>query len=183
MRPDNRILVNKDSLAEPNARHWQGLEAWRTGIQHVSLPLRRPSVRGIVHLWARQVLGIDLKCSESVAASLRLEAGLHCAISIRLCRLGGRSVELGPFVTFPLHPPGSRRRSGHSKTAAQARSGLMHRGKEHPHSITSSARASSVSGTVRPRVLAVFMLITSSYFVGACTGRFAGFSPFKMRST
>jgi hypothetical protein len=24
MRPDNRILVNKDGLAEPNARHWQG---------------------------------------------------------------------------------------------------------------------------------------------------------------
>src|SRR5262249_10261201 len=52
-----------------------------------------------------------------------------------------------------------------------------------PHSITSSARASSVGGTSRPSVLAVLRLITSSYLVGACTGRSAGFSPFKMRST
>jgi hypothetical protein len=45
------------------------------------------------------------------------------------------------------------------------------------YSITSSARASSVGGTVRPSALAVLRLITSSYFVGACTGRSAGFSP------
>src|SRR5262249_12490114 len=41
------------------------------------------------------------------------------------------------------------------------------------HSITSSARASSVGGTSRPSALAVFRLITSSYLVGACTGRSA----------
>src|SRR6266487_6943167 len=52
-----------------------------------------------------------------------------------------------------------------------------------PHSITSSARASRLSGTVRPRALAVLRLITSSYLVGACTGRSAGFSPLRMRST
>src|SRR5262249_32125687 len=51
------------------------------------------------------------------------------------------------------------------------------------HSITSSARASSVDGTSRPSVLAVLRLITSSYLVGACTGRSAGFSPLRMRST
>src|SRR5437899_1673927 len=51
------------------------------------------------------------------------------------------------------------------------------------HSITSSARASSVVGTVRPSALAVLRLITSSYFVGACTGRSAGFSPLRIRST
>src|SRR5262249_53690091 len=45
------------------------------------------------------------------------------------------------------------------------------------HSITSSARASWVAGTSRPSALAVFRLITSSYLVGACTGRSAGFSP------
>jgi hypothetical protein len=52
-----------------------------------------------------------------------------------------------------------------------------------PYSITSSARASSVGGTSRPRALAVLRLITSSYLVGACTGRSAGFSPLRMRST
>jgi hypothetical protein len=51
-----------------------------------------------------------------------------------------------------------------------------------PHSITSSARASSAGETVRPSAFAVFRLITNSYLVGACTGRSAGFSPFRMRS-
>src|SRR5207245_7064447 len=44
------------------------------------------------------------------------------------------------------------------------------------HSITSSARASSVGGTSRPSALAALRLITSSYLVGACTGRSAGFT-------
>src|SRR6516164_9496396 len=55
--------------------------------------------------------------------------------------------------------------------------------KRRGYSITSSARASSVSGTVRPSALAVFMLITRSYLVGAWTGRSAGFVPLRMRST
>src|SRR5262249_12471341 len=51
------------------------------------------------------------------------------------------------------------------------------------HSITSSARASRRSGTVRPSAFAVLRLITSSYLVGACTGRSPGLSPLRMRST
>src|SRR5262245_27086407 len=51
------------------------------------------------------------------------------------------------------------------------------------HSMTSSARASRLSGTVRPSDLAVFRLIANSYLVGACTGRSAGFSPLRIRST
>src|SRR5262249_32254448 len=51
------------------------------------------------------------------------------------------------------------------------------------YSITSSARASSEGDMVRPRVLAVFKFMTSSYLLGACTGRSAGFSPRKIRST
>src|SRR5271155_2052153 len=45
------------------------------------------------------------------------------------------------------------------------------------HSITSSAVASSVSGTVRPSASAVLRLMTSSNLVGSSTGRSAGFSP------
>src|SRR5262245_2435172 len=52
-----------------------------------------------------------------------------------------------------------------------------------PHSITSSARASKVVGTSRPIALAALWLITSSYLVGACTGRSAGFWPLRIRST
>jgi hypothetical protein len=51
------------------------------------------------------------------------------------------------------------------------------------HSITSSAVASSAGGTVRPSAFAVLRLITSSNLVGCCTGRSAGFSPLRMRST
>src|SRR5262245_38601097 len=51
------------------------------------------------------------------------------------------------------------------------------------HSITSSAVASSVCGISSPSALAVLRLITSSYLVDACTGRSAGFSPLRMRST
>src|SRR5215472_11394782 len=51
------------------------------------------------------------------------------------------------------------------------------------HSITSSARASSVGGTSRPRALAALRLITNSYLLGACTGRSVGLSPFRTRST
>src|SRR6476469_8791014 len=51
------------------------------------------------------------------------------------------------------------------------------------HSITSSAVASSDGGTSRPSAFAVLRLMTSSYLVGACTGRSAAFSPLKIRST
>src|SRR6516162_11119106 len=42
------------------------------------------------------------------------------------------------------------------------------------HSITSSARARRFGGTVRPSSFAVLRLITSSYLIGAWTGRSAG---------
>src|SRR5262245_1767370 len=51
------------------------------------------------------------------------------------------------------------------------------------HSITSSARASSVGGTSRPRSLAVLRLITSSNLTGCSTGRSVGFAPLRIRST
>src|SRR5262249_16787633 len=51
------------------------------------------------------------------------------------------------------------------------------------HSITSSARASSVGGTSRPSALAVLRLIASSNLVGSSTGRSEGLAPLRMRST
>src|SRR5215831_9416578 len=51
------------------------------------------------------------------------------------------------------------------------------------HSITSSAATSRPGGTVRPSVFAVFRLTTVSNLVAACTGRSAGLSPRRMRST
>src|SRR5262249_11006048 len=49
--------------------------------------------------------------------------------------------------------------------------GLVHPSKRHLYLITSSARASNVAGTSRPSARAVLRLMTSSYLVGACTGR------------
>src|SRR5262249_547306 len=51
------------------------------------------------------------------------------------------------------------------------------------HSITSSARASSVGGTVRPSTLAVVKLMTRSNLVGCSTGMSAGLAPRKILST
>jgi hypothetical protein len=54
---------------------------------------------------------------------------------------------------------------------------------QHSYSITSSARASTDCGMVKPSALAVLRLITVSYLVADCTGRSAGFSPLRTRST
>src|SRR5262249_8216842 len=51
------------------------------------------------------------------------------------------------------------------------------------HSITSSARASSIGGTVRPIAFAVIRLIASSNLVGCSTGKSSGFAPRKILST
>jgi hypothetical protein len=48
------------------------------------------------------------------------------------------------------------------------------------HSITSSARASSVSGIWRPSALAVLRLMTISNLVGCTTGNSAGLTPLRI---
>jgi hypothetical protein len=78
---------------------------------------------------------------------------------------------------------GSGRRADIDGRQRSAINGREQSQQGNPYSITSSAVASRVAGTVRPSVLAVLRLITSSYFTGACTGRSAGFSPLRMRST
>ena len=57
----------------------------------------------------------------------------------------------------------------------------MRRSKQHAYSITSSARASTIRGTLRPRAFAVLRLMISSNLVGMCTGRSLGFSPLRIR--
>src|SRR6266404_5449277 len=60
---------------------------------------------------------------------------------------------------------------------------LMHRSKQHFYSITSSACASSVGGTVRPSVFAVLRFMTSSNLVACSTGRSLGLAPLRILST
>src|SRR5262245_23214327 len=52
-----------------------------------------------------------------------------------------------------------------------------------PHSITSSARASSDGGTVRPSALAVVRLMTRSNLIGCSTGMSPGLAPRRILST
>ena len=51
------------------------------------------------------------------------------------------------------------------------------------HSITSSARASSIGGNSRPIDRAVFRLMMSSKVVGCSTGSSFGLAPFSILST
>ena len=59
----------------------------------------------------------------------------------------------------------------------------MHCSEAPPYSITSSARASSDGGIVRPSVLAVLRLITSSKAVGCSNSKLGGGEHLRMRST
>src|SRR5262245_12396658 len=98
--------------------------------------------------------------------------------SHKVPRVGGRRVAQKPNHRHPLALLRTRRNRPGRRPAEQGDElATPH------HSITSSARASSVGGTSRPSALAILRLITSSYLLGACTGRSAGFSPLRMRST
>jgi hypothetical protein len=77
------------------------------------------------------------------------------------------------FVESLIPGPELENGLGHNQTHA-----LQQRA---PYSITSSARARKDSGMVSPSALAVLRLITSSTFVSSWTGRWAGFSPLRMR--
>jgi hypothetical protein len=95
----------------------------------------------------------------------------------------GSSTDLGPAAPHVRSTLSSRHRQTTRSGPVRANKRLMRRSKRHRYSITSSARASRAAGISRPRAFAVLRLIASSYLVGACTGRSAGFSPLRMRST
>src|SRR5262249_23509057 len=91
-------------------------------------------------------------------------------------------VILSPFagcLLIPLQRPNSR----HPQTAAQGQFQTRAPHQRKAYSMTSSARARSEGGTVRPSALAVFRLINNSNFVGCSTGRSPGFAPLKILST
>src|ERR1700741_2309082 len=118
---------------------------------------------------ARYLMNSRLRRIEALdAGSLRLFAGLRFPLP-----LWSDGALILAFLALFAHPRGPAR-------PKQLEEGARIRP---PHSITSSARASSVGGTVRPSALAVLRLMISSYFVGCCTGRLDGFSPLRMRST
>src|SRR5258708_37663129 len=72
----------------------------------------------------------------------------------------------------------ARRERPHRRRAAEQRDELAA-----VHSITSPAIASSLSGTVRPSILAVEALMTSSNLVDCTTGRSAGLAALRIQPT
>ena len=94
-----------------------------------------------------------------------------------------RCVRLTTSSKMPSSRVGNRSRD-RELAAAVASGGLRGRAASCTravHSITSSARASSVGGTVIPSIRAVCALITSSNLVDCATGRSAGLAPLRMR--
>ena len=112
------------------------------------------------------------RSGESIAPCER-----HVCFEAERGSLRGNLAVFAMSAAGPLYPY-THRESGHSGTAVRCQEETFR-----CYSITSSARASSVSGTVRPSALAVLRLITSSYLVGAWTGKSVGFSPRRMRPT
>src|SRR6516225_5196313 len=95
---------------------------------------------------------------------LRSSRFLLAPVKRRQNMLCERTVRVGAEKPNDRHRLRTRRQRPHRR-AREKRDELAP-----SHSITSSARASSVGGTVRPSALAVLRLIVSSYLVGACTG-------------
>jgi hypothetical protein len=78
-------------------------------------------------------------------------------------------------------PPRATKSVHRSDPPLRANRRHMHRSKDSRYSITSSAVASSLSGTARPSIRAVEALMTNSNLVGCTTGKSAGLAPLRMR--
>src|SRR5262249_34958944 len=92
-------------------------------------------------------------------------------------------IDYAAIPTSSRDPRDGRQRGGVRGEMHKISAGKFHFQPPSLHSITSSARASTVGGISSLSAFAVLRLMTSSYLVGACTGRSAGFSPLRMRST
>ena len=88
-----------------------------------------------------------------------------------------------PPTFDPREEPGALAAHAGICAGGEEQSSSLPRPSANRHSITSSARASTVSGIVRPSAFAVLRLIINSYLGGARTGRSADLSPLRIRST
>src|SRR5262245_35277326 len=105
----------------------------------------------------------------SVDVAGLLQARTKCSQQMGVC-LSGSAADVSdrPDGLLGLRPHRDRPRR---RRAAEQRDELA----TTDHSITSSARASSIGEMVRPRALAVIRLITRSNLIGCSTGKSAGF--------
>src|SRR2546421_12323514 len=85
--------------------------------------------------------------------------------------IGSASQPAFPCPRIVRSPPDSGGNADMLGLTLSANCGHMRRSKYHCYSMTSSARASSLSGMSRPSSFAVLVLITNSNLVGCNTGK------------
>ncbi len=107
----------------------------------------------------------------SANSAPRLGRGQHLVCS-------GSKTALKVALSYVRSPPTSRRVDGQCDLRLRAKLGSRH-----IHSITSSARESTVGDTTKPIDLATLRLITNSNLVGCSIGRSPGFAPRSILST
>ena len=165
------------------------------GCRFGSLGRRRGRCDNHVHIAARQLgcqldkpfhlslskasFNHDVLSLDPAEGAQFLQERLHAGIvSDNGCGCSAATIRSGTHVRHCC----ARAASGHSAGAATALPSNAMKSRRF-HSITSSARASSVGGTVRPSALAVVRLMTRSNLVGCSTGMSAGFAPRRILST
>jgi hypothetical protein len=82
--------------------------------------------------------------------------------------------------TSGLPPPKADLNASSRHVAQVPKAAVSRRSNRCSYSITSSAVASNLSGTVRPSILAVEALMTSSNLLDCTTGKSAGFAPLRI---
>ena len=111
--------------------------------------------------------------------SSELLSGAQAKQDLPLAVTGGESAALLVMLSRRLQPP-----KGLREGKPECLNGLKIDDEvASPHSITSSAVASSKGGTVTPSAAAVFRLITRSNFSGRCIGKSVGLAPCRILPT
>jgi hypothetical protein len=164
-------------------------------LHSITSSARASSVGGIITPSALAVLRLMtnsnlVACTTGNSASYPLE-GVRETLHVRF----GSKVDICDATAHVRFTPNSDRKSGLPRKVVSAlppkadmfavqlgMSALGHK-RTSPYSITSSARASSIGGTVRPMALPVLRLTISSNLVGCSTGRSLGLAPLKILST
>ena len=101
----------------------------------------------------------------------------------RAC-LGNRShpIPSAPRPAVPGRCAAPALPSGYAAATPSTRRASHHNRNGQPYSMTWSATASSLSGTLRPSDFAALRLMTSSYLIGCWIGRSVSLAPLRMRS-
>src|SRR5262245_29548834 len=131
---------------------------------------KRPEARGVA-------IGITILDDKSLPRNVTqlTHPGHECGNSADLVR--GRNQR--KHSDARLLPGRADRHRPRSRRAAEQRDDIP----AGAHSITSSARASKVTGTLMPSAFAVIRLTMRSNLVGCSTGMLAGFTPRRILST